>query len=264
MIKKPKFFSLKPVLSVISLILAFAVVCGGVLLILNQTGVINLRWARTEQQKQQQSTGFIDSGTHSGKYYEINLDDESIRNILENIPFYETFFLRSYVTYVGQYGIKGEGSNIRIEAYDVYKWENRYKVITYNSTMTKTDTVICDGEKVRVIDETLNLQKDYPVTDDFAFNLQSPIPDFSVFRTEKYEILSAGVENGEYIITCRMSELGMTDEIHINMNNGFVTYFKTVPNSMNGRLSYEYSIDDVYIGTSEKNKKYTESDFAIY
>lgn len=241
-------------LSVLSILAAFIAVCFVVIWILVSAGVMNVSWISAERtQKPEQSEngeGMIIRGVT-----DTELDENSMRAVLSNIPFSDRFYSRFFTTYFGRYGEDGVGGIFKIEAYDVYRSADKYKIITYNNFMQPQKTVVCNGERVRVTDETSGTYSDFEISDEFSFAALSPMPDFSVFKTGKYEVTEFYFEDGEYHITCRHTEADMVDVIRINAETGVLTYFKT---EFGGDRMSEYTLFNY-----DTDYKFADSEFTI-
>ncbi|MBQ0124770.1 MAG: hypothetical protein KBS59_00415 [Clostridiales bacterium] len=265
-VKDTKHTGIKSLLSMLSIILVFAAVCALCIFLLNKAGVINVDWLRsTEAEETTAKTGpDIPLGEgHNGTYSEIVLDDTELRAILDSVPFYDTFYFRVYVTYVGKYGFSGVGANYKVEVYDIYKDGEKYKIITYNDRMRTLSQITCDGESVELYDYETKSRKLYPVSEDFTFGAQAPLPDFAIFTKEEYDVLGYYGADDEYVITCRFDKMNLTDEIHVDGESGLVTYFKSIYDYLDGKYSIEYSLSEFAVGTGASGHIYTPADFAI-
>ena len=241
-------------LSVLSILAAFVVVCTVVIAILVSAGVMNVSWIGAENSDrsgESEKAGEMIIRTSE----ETEINDVAMRAILSDIPFSDTFYARFFTTYIGRYGVDGVGGIFKIEAYDVYRSGDKYKIITYNNFMQPQKTVVCDGDRVRITDETSGTYADYDMSDTFTFALVSPMPDFSVFETGEYEITDVSYSEGEYEIVCRHTQANTTDTVRISEETGTLTYFKT---DFNGERMSEYTLfnyDTSYV--------FSASDFKI-
>ena len=225
-------------ISVLSILAALIAVCAVVIGILVSTGVMNVSWLKVDPSTRSSSSSGEGDVVIRG-YEEAGLDEAAVRSVLGNVPFSDTFYSRFFTTYIGRYGVEGVGGIFKIEAYDVYRSKDKYKIITYNNFMQPQRTVVCDGERVRVSDEVTGNYADYELSDAFSFSAVCPMPDFSVFLTGKYEITDFYIVDGEYNITCRHTDADTTDEVHISSDSGALTYFRT---DFGGQRMSEYTL----------------------
>lgn len=234
--KKTESTGFTSLVSMLSILFAFVIVCALCVTLLVKLGVMNVDWltpARaTEGQKSQTTPS---DGGVSGELGEITLDETTVRRVLSELPFFDTFYAKIYATYIGN----GPDGIFKTEAYDVYRRGDKYKIVTYDSHMNKIRTLICDGKQVLVKDETNGDASTFPVSDAFSFAAEAPIPDFSIFKTKKYEVEKYYLAGEEYVFVCTLTEMNITDEVRVAAETGVVTMFKS---SQNGREFYDYTL----------------------
>lgn len=234
--KKTESNGLTSLVSMLSILFAFVAVCVICVAVLVRVGVMNVDWlapASTTDEKQTPTTP-SESGI-SGELGELTLDETSIRRVLSELPFFDNFYAKIYATYIGS----GPDGIFKIESYDVYKSGGKYKIITYDNHMSKIKTEICDGTRVLIRDETNGSERLFPVGDEFSFYSVAPMPDFSAFKTERYDIDRYFISGDEYVFVCSFPDMKITDEVRVNALTGAVTSFKS---TMNGRQFYTYEL----------------------
>lgn len=245
----------KPLISVLSIFLAFVLVCAAVIAVLVGAGVMNVDWIRGGKSPESGTSETSDNAGLSGEFHEITLEDGGMSVVLRELPFYDNFYVKIYATYVGNYGIDGTGGKYKLEAYDVYRSGDKYKILTYNNNMKLVKTLVCDGEKVVIRDETTSESAEYSASGAYSFSSVAPIPDFSVFESGKYEISSYELSDGEYILKCGLPDMKTADEIHISADTGIVTFFRT---EYEGRQYYDY-----FVSTFDTGYVFSASDFDL-
>lgn len=238
--KKAKINGAMTMLSMLSLFLAFAVLCVLCLSLLERFGFIDFGGTPNDDPKQSSSVGEPQKDGIDGGYSEISLDEGDIEKILSDIPFYDSFYAKIYTTYIGSYGINGKGGNFKIEAYDVYRDGEKYVIKTYNIMMKLVETIVCDGERVKITDHVTRSESVFDVGELFTFEAQAPIPDFSIFSLGRYDIVDFDLVDGNYVIKCVMSDMNVTDEIHISKDDGMVMYLKS---EFGGKTAVEYTLN---------------------
>lgn len=252
--KKAKINGAKAMLSMLSLFLAFVVMCVLCLSLLSRLGFIDFSPSNDDDDpKHSSSIGDPQNSGVDGDYNEITLDENDIRNILSDIPFYDSFYAKIYTTYIGSYGVDGKGGNFKIEAYEVYRLGEKYVIKTYNSMMQLVKTVVCDGERVKITDHITLGESIFDAGELFTFENQAPLPDFSISSIGKYDIVDVEHVDGEYIIKCSMTDMNVDDEVHIDENSGIITYFCS---SSNGKTRIEYTLN-----TFSNDQKFDDSMF---
>ena len=250
---KNEHTGLKSLLSVLSILIVFGLVCGGIIYTLVKTGAMNFGGEQGSTTSSSAASSKRDDEMLTD-VKELGFGKSELQTVLLQTPFSDTYYARIYTTYVGRYGVEGTGANFKIEIYDIYKSAEKYKIITYNSGMTPQKYVICDGENVAVLDGE-GVGKTYPVSETFSFVYQSPMPDFSIFETEKYEITSYSLSDGEYTVYCKFPDMGITDEIHIDEETGVVNYFRS---AFGGKTFVEYSLFDF-----DREYPFSEDEFIV-
>ena len=234
--KKTESTGFTSLVSMLSILFAFVIVCALCVTLLVSLGVMNVDWLAPTRATEGQKTPSSPSGIGvSGELGGVTLDETTVRRVLSELPFFDNFYAKIYATYIGS----GPDGIFKTEAYDVYRSGDKYKIITYDSHMNKTRTLICDGVQVLIKNETNGTSNTFPVGDEFSFSAEAPIPDFSVFKTEKYEIERYYLANDEYIFVCTFSEMKITDEVRISVDTGAVTMFKSL---QDGREFYDYTL----------------------
>ncbi|MCQ2770870.1 MAG: hypothetical protein MJ236_03625 [Clostridia bacterium] len=253
---------IKSLLSVISILVAFLFVCFAVITVLISTGVMNIDWILGKRTNGNDTPPGNPPTTLITDEDLVNLDEAKIRQVLSEIPFYETFYARVVSNYVGNFNSSGDETYLRYDMYDVFKWKNKYKIVKYNRFQEVISTEICDGIHIMVEDSVADDVNYFSKGEQDTFMLHSPIPDFSIFKTEEYKIISYKIEDDVLIVVCQMDNMKLEDTISINMKDGMILGFDTVSDFGNGSYSYSYSVGNYTIG-SNNGQKYTDSDFQI-
>lgn len=224
---------LMALLSVVSIILVFTLTCFLCLYSLSALGVVSVDWAQ-EPQVQPPKSEPVGENIDTDESEVSLLSDEKLRDILVKTPFVDNYYVEMYI------GVYSDNTQYSTEAYRIWKHGAKYRIVRYDEHMTAHQTIVCDGEAVKVTDIDSNTGAVYPISELFGFELVSGIPDFSVFRTGKYSIDSCEYSDGMYRIICSFGELNTIDEIHINDATGAVMYYKS---SLGGVRIIEYYVN---------------------
>lgn len=251
--KKTEPNGLTSLISMLSILFAFVLVCVICVAVLVRVGVMNVDWLAPASSDDEKPSPTAQSEREmSGDINEIVLDETSIRRVLSELPFYDNFYAKIYATYIGS---DGPGGIFKIESYDVYRDGGKYKIITYNNHMAKIRTLICDGENVLIKDETSGISRTFSVSDGFSFYSEAPMPDFSVFKNERYDIDRYFISGDEYVFVCTFPDMNITDEVRVSVVTGAVTVFKS---TIDGRQFYSYELF-----TFEQNRVFSADEFMI-
>lgn len=251
--KKTESNGLTSLISMLSILFAFVLVCVICVSVLVRLGVMNVDWLAPSSSSDDKPSPTAQSEREiSGEMSEVILDETSIRRVLSELPFYDRFYAKIYATYIGS---DGPGGIFKIESYDVYRDGGKYKIITYNNHMAKIRTLICDGENVLIRDETSGTGRTFPVSDGFTFYSDAPMPDFSVFKNERYVIDRYYISGNEYVFVCTFPDMNITDEVRVSVDTGAVTMFKS---TIGGRQFYSYELF-----TFDTNRTFDAGEFSI-
>jgi|GEM_PF-1364712 len=249
---------LKTIASMLTIFVGFVIVCAAAILLLVGIGVMNVDWMReADDDDQWQSAVIAAEDGVFGSYREIGFDKNDFASVLDVLPFGDGYFIQCFAAYFDRSGDEIADVNVTVEAYDIYKSGDKYKIITYDSRLNITGEVICDGENVYVSDAVGGTVDTYPLTEAHSFDAMSPMPDFSALKTGKYEItdFSLSAAGDEYIIKCYMSDTNMTDDIHVDFDTGVISHFVS---TVDGVTVYDYSIGE-YVG----NYAFPSNEFII-
>ena len=234
--KKTESNGLTSLISMLSILFAFVAVCVICVAILVRVGVMNVDWLAPASFTEENPSPTMPSESGiSGEISELTLDETSFRRVLSELPFFDNFYAKIYATYIGS----GPDGIFKIESYDVYRSGDKYKIITYDNHMTKIKTLVCDGEQVMIKNETSGSEMIYPVSDEFDFYSEAPMPDFSIFKNENYVIDRYFISGEEYVFVCTFPDMRITDEVRVSAETGAVTSFKS---SMDGKQFYNYEL----------------------
>lgn len=254
--KKIEKSSVLSLVSMLSIFFAFILVCVLCIFCLSRLDVIDIDWVfGTGDQDTSPNLPMSSGDGVFGDRTELTLNENDLRSILSDVPFIDNYSMRIYATYIGSYGVDGKGGNYKIEAYDVFKSGEKYKIQTYNYRMQPIRTVVCDGVNVSLYDIETNTESLFPASEHLSFSLQAPMPDFSVFQTEKYRIKSFELDGGEYAFVCEFYDMGIVDNIRIDAETGIVTYFTSV---IGGKTIFEYTVNKF-----ESDVEFSPEEFAI-
>ena len=247
---KKEYVGLKTFASMLTIVLVFAAVCGVGILLLVRAGVMNVDWMNETSEEPQSSRATInaDDGIF-GTYSEIGFAEEDIVAVMKDLPFCDGYFLRSYVAYFEDYEKPGTEGSLKMEAYDIYKSGDKYKIIMYDSMLKVVGKTICDGKNVYVYDEENGSEAVYAISDERSFKAVSPVPDFAELGNGSYKMtdFTLSDDKSEYVVKCYMSGADRTDEIHIAADTGVIGHFTS---SKNGAIVYDYSIGEFITGYS--------------
>ncbi|MBO5005912.1 MAG: hypothetical protein J6C89_00560 [Clostridia bacterium] len=198
-------------LSIVSLILVFALVCLIVLSAIHRAGLIeNPFGAGDTQTTQGVFLPSADAENREPHYDEIN-HEENFKKLLASFPYYEELYAEFYITYVYE--------AYNVEFYRVYKNGERYRIESYDMQSNRIELIVCDGKSVSVTDADGKVDV-YPVSENFTFAKQASLPTFLFYEKSGYSLIKYGTEGSDYSIRCEYPDLGTADVVTLDVNTG--------------------------------------------
>lgn len=207
-------------LSILSLIIVFVVVCSAVLAAFYRAGVIDSPFA--ERTAASTVGGFIPSGGDGNgttDYSEINVK-KNMEKLLSSFPYQEDFFSEFYITHIYE-------SSYSIDFYRVYKHGEKYRIEIFDAYENMKKKIVCDGMNVAVTDYVSLSSEEYTVTDEFTFEKQVPLPSFILLGSEMYGISEYSESNGKCTVKCDFPSLSMYDIVVFDMSTGIMEVART-------------------------------------
>lgn len=200
-------------LSIISLILVFAIVCLAVLSVIYKTGFTAIPFvSRTAESTQSALPPSADGDNREPEYEAIN-SEETIKKLLASFPYYDDFYAEFYVTYIYE--------SYNVEFYRIYKQGERYRIEIYDMQHNLSELIVCDGMGVAVRNKE-GFVKSYPVSEEFTLANQTPLPSFLFYKSEVYTLSEYIEEDGVCTIECEYPVLGTKDIVTIDMETGIM------------------------------------------
>lgn len=208
-------------LSIISLLTLFFVVCVMVLSIVYRAGIIEFPFdSKTSSETDEPFLPSSDGGNKNVIYSDLNTKENN-EKLISSFPYYNDFYAEFYITYIYE--------SYNIEFYRVYKHSDKYRIEIYDAYNEMKKKIICDGTRVAITDYISISSAMYASSDEFSFEEQVPLPYFSMLGTEKYFISEYSEEGGKCTVKCDFPSLSMYDIVNIDMSTGIMdsarTYF---------------------------------------
>ena len=131
-------------LSIISLLTLFFVVCVMVLSIVYRAGIIEFPFdSKTSPETDEPFLPSSDGGNKNVIYSDLNTK-ENIEKLISSFPYYNDFYAEFYITYIYE--------SYNIEFYRVYKHSDKYRIEIYDAYNEMKKKIICDGTRVAITD----------------------------------------------------------------------------------------------------------------
>ncbi len=220
-------------LSIISLILVFAIVCFAALSLIYKAGIIDPSFfLRAEETTQGVFYPSADEENVEPGYAAID-SEENFKKLLSSFPYYDDFYTEFYVTYVYE-------SLYNVEFYRIYKSGERYRIETYDMQNNLAQLTLCDGTRAYVTNGEGHTAS-YPVSADFTLANQAALPSFLFYESGEYALIEYTEETGICTVTCEYPSLGTSDVVSIDMKTGIM---KSSITSLDGKVIMFYDIMD--------------------
>ncbi len=238
------------ILSVLSVVAAFVVVCIGLIYLLAKLDLISVPGfisGEKEAETSQNGTegqNLLDALTGSGEILETpdtSLDSGRLKSVLANHNAISPYVVTGTITYSGDKYTR----NLRFFACIYGK---KYRVDIYEGANIVRSTVF-DGSDFRVTDGYGTKYLDD--TDYFDSDAALPIPSLKRLCTDgDYEFVSAYIEkeSGNCVCRGRFTDKNMYDEIVISTEYGIITSADTY---VGGKLIYSCRINLISTGISD-------------
>ncbi len=198
-------------LSIISLILVFVIVCAGALTAIYQIGIIDNPFDMGAEQTTQ--AAFLPSANEENKKpeYEGMDSEENFKKLLSSFPYYKDIYAEFYITYIYE--------SYNVEFYRVFKNGELYRIESYDMQNNLRELIICDGERVSVMNSDGETCV-YPVCEEFSFANQSNLPTFLFFKKDEYVLSGYNIEGADYIVNCEYPNMGTSDIVIFDVETG--------------------------------------------
>lgn len=212
-------------ISILSVLLAFSLVCTLCLFVLYQTGIVNFPFGDPEAERRgtPSETDFslpvhTASSPHADSVVAGPVDFE---NILAESPFSDSYYLKITVTSDETAGADVPASG----TYEIWRYGDRYKINRYSEANETEQIVTCDGTRIQVIDFLTPSSTYYSVSDGYTFEQMSPLPDFRLLLQEEHEVFEYWERNGVCTAAYEYTSLATVDNVSFSMSTGLVEAF---------------------------------------
>ncbi len=214
------------VMSILSILLGFAVLCGGALFLLHSVGLFSI--PQTEEELI--VSGETDAGAadfpiytqESGTVETVLGAGVVPEELLAELPFIDIYYLKIKVKTETSENAPVSGT------YELWRSGDRYRLHRYHPTEGEIEyTVICDGSRVQItnfVDAFIMYQEGSGADSLAEF---SPLPNFAELFTEEHSILEYRAEDGILVLSYEYPS-GIVDRVKLDMVTGLpLSYTRT-------------------------------------
>ena len=222
---KNEIFSL---LSILSIVLVFAAICGSVLAILLQFGAIGLPDFLSNEtpvnggeHKEDDVISALHKRNGSGKeLYVPEADGEALKNLIVDTVSSNNIYMR-----LNCVKISDDDSSTAI--YDIWRSGEKFRIAEYDTDGAQKYDVIYNGETLVRIDSD-GEERNFDEADYYDI---SPIPDVSSVLNEKCSVIYTNSDDGEYEAILDDKENGEVFDIIISMSKTRLISLKQFKNN---------------------------------
>lgn len=240
--RKPR--SILALISVLSIIIAFILVCYLVLNVLYNAGVYQLPSFLKPTVTKAEETYSVEydldiPSQNTYAYTQSTVSDMDYKKFLEHSPYADSYFLKATI-----YQFSEDPSIQSGVEYWIWKNGSKYKVSIRDSlTSTILKVIVCNGSRVMISDE-INATVDYYDASDYKLIDQTPFPNFSKIFEEGYEIVYFGENEENLFVTMNDLDDYKVTNLVFNKNKGLVSSFEL--------FDHDILVNDFVLNSFEK------------
>lgn len=223
--KKGVYKNFLTLVSVLSVLLAFTLVCALCLFVLYKTGIAEFAFGLPGEAR-----GVTPSGTdfslpvHTAappSASAVITGTVSFDRMLAETPFSDSYYIKIQVS-----SDETAGGDVPASGtYEIWHYGDRYKINFYNSKNEIEKIITCDGTRIQVINFLALSSTYYTVSDGYTFEKMAPMPDFSLLLREDHEVFEYLEKDGICSAAYEYTSLAMVDNVSFSMSTGLIDSF---------------------------------------
>ena len=212
-------------MSILSILLGFALLCGASLAALQYFDVISFYSAEDEISV----SGDMDALSSDFRVYEkkpqvtIGVGTEVLFSeaLIKETPFTDSCYVKLEVRSDTKDGAFAEG------VYEIWRYQDKYRIHRYHISDGEVEYItICDGDRVMMINfaDVSIVYEDYGVT--FAFSEVAPIPNFRKLFADTHSVTNYSENEELCSFSCEYPLLGVTDRVEFFKDTGMISSYQ--------------------------------------
>lgn len=212
-------------LAILSVLLAFSLICACCLFVVYRTGVFELPALFSKDPVPVETNGgeVVSLPVHTEKMPSIEpISDktEAFEDLLSSLPFSDRYYISVLIT------TNGEGAEELSPAgtYEIWRLDEKYK-IKYSVQNEEKRTVTCDGERVQIVDFEAITNRYFDFSPEYRFERMSPLPNFASLMHQIHDVFSYEEMNGVCSAAWEYTTLGFIDSVRLSMKDGMLLSF---------------------------------------
>ena len=220
-------------LSILSIVLVFAAVCGSILALLLQFGAIGLPGFLSDETIDNKSENneadvlslLHDSNGFGKELYVPEADGNALKKLIA-----ET--VSSDIIYMRLSCVKVFGDDSTTGIFDVWRYGEKFRIAEYDTSGAKKYDIIFNGEVLKLI----NSDGEEVILGNMKYYDISPLPDISSILSEDCNMIYTNSDGDEYEVILDNKETNETFDIKISMSEARLISLKQFENNSTSRI----------------------------
>ncbi len=240
--------------SILSVLLIFALLCGGSMMILHELGLMDLPSDGNEVVIPNAGNDGVGALPLYTEAYlpaaEIDADIHACDRLLAAMPFVDGYYMKLQVDSDQETGRFASG------LYEIWRHGNRYRIHRYRIGGDAASIMVSDGERVQItnFDDITVFYDTY--SEAYAFEKVAPLPDFEEnFARHEHRLVSHRRVDDRRVMTYEYPLSGENEEIDVYSDTGMLLYYS--------RVSGEKTILAVNVITADIDFRFSDYMFSF-
>ena len=216
-------------ISILSVLLFLALLCGATLAFLYELGLVELPSDGSQVVIPNADGGNADvlpvyTGVQNPAF-EIDADIHACDRLLAAMPFLDGYYIKIQVESREETGRFAKGM------YEIWRYGDKYRIHRYRVGGEAVSITISDGERVQMTDfDAMTVSYD-TYSAQYAFEKVAPLPDFKEnFARQEHRLVSHHYADGRRLFTYEYPLSGEIEKINVYSDTGMLFYYSRVLN----------------------------------
>lgn len=213
------------VMSILSVLLGFTILCGAALLVLERIGVVSFSLV----EKEVTVSAGMESVSEDFPLYTkapesaVGVGTEGLvpAELIEDTPFIDQYYLKLAVRSDMNEGAFAEG------IYEIWRLGDKYRIHRYHILDNEVEyIIICDGKRVQIQDFTKAsiVYEEYSAA--YAFSEVAPVPNFRKLFADIHVFSFYQENESTCAFSCEYPVLGVVDHVEFVKSTGIVSRYR--------------------------------------
>lgn len=210
------------VMSILSVLLVFALLCVGTLMILHQMDIIAFPGDAPAGMltSPEEAPALPVYTKEPGEALVMQTGGKAYEKLIMETPFLNEFYVQVEVE-----SDMTEGAFVK-GIYEIWRYGDKYRIHRYSIADNEVEYVmICDGFRVQIADFA-NASITYDAYDaKYAFSDVAPIPNFRKILAEEHRFTEYSAFGDTCMFFCEYPALGVLDKVEFSKSTGLISYY---------------------------------------